>query len=93
MPVATTVTRSSSVISGSSEVPITTVALSEANALTVLPTVSNSSRRISIPAVMLTNTPRAPARSISSNSGLEIAISAASSARSSPEATPLPIIA
>ena len=73
--------------------PTTTIALSDAKALIELPTVSNSSMLISKPAVILTRIPRAPAKSTSSSNGLEIAASAASSARSSPEATPVPIIA
>jgi hypothetical protein len=60
-PVATTVTRSSSCISGSITVPTTTVAFSEANCLDVLPTSSNSPIARSMPAVTLTRMPRAPA--------------------------------
>jgi hypothetical protein len=46
-----------------------------------------------MPAVTLTRMPLAPARLMSSSSGLEIAASAASRARSSPVARPEPIIA
>ena len=73
--------------------PTTTVAFSEAKAFTALPTVSNSSMLMSIPAVIFTRIPRAPAKSTSSSRGLEIAASAASCALSSPEAVPEPIIA
>jgi len=48
---------------------------------------------ISSPAVTLTRIPRAPDRLISSSNGLAMAASAASRARSSPEAMPLPIMA
>ena len=72
-PVATTVTLSSSVISGSITVPTTTVASSDANSSMVSPTSENSPRDRSRPAVMLTRIPRAPCRSISSSSGLLMA--------------------
>ena len=42
---------------------------------------------------MLIKTPFAPLKEISSNNGLAIAFSAACIARSSPEASPVPIIA
>ena len=74
-------------------VPMTTVAFSEANSSTVRPTSENSPREMSVPAAMLTNTPRAPVKSISSSNGERIADSAASLARSSPLALPLPIMA
>src|SRR3990167_6043339 len=92
-PVTTTVTCNSSVNSGSITVPTTTVADSDAKALTASPTASNSPIDISMPAVILTNTPFAPLKSMSSNNGLEMAIAAASRARFSPLATPVPIIA
>ena len=55
---------------------------------------SSSSKSVrSGPAVMLISTPLAPLRLISSRSGLAIAFSAACTARSSPVASPVPIIA
>ncbi len=54
---------------------------------------SNSSMVIDEEPEMLTSTPRAPEMSISSSSGLAIACWAASAARRSPVATPMPIIA
>ena len=48
---------------------------------------------MSNPAVILTKIPLAPRKSTSSSSGLRTAASAASRARSSPRATPVPIIA
>ena len=48
---------------------------------------------MSIPAVILTKIPLAPVKSTSSSSGLEIAASAASCARSGPDADAVPIIA
>jgi hypothetical protein len=84
--VATTVTRIWLAMSGSITVPTTTVASSEANCLMTLPTSWNSPIDRSMPAVTLTRMPCAPARLMSSSSGLEIAASAASRARSSPAA-------
>ena len=69
------------------------VASSSAYCSTMLPTSVNSPRLRSSPAAMLTRIPLAPRRSISSSSGLRMAASAASSARLSPRATALPIIA
>ncbi len=74
-------------------VPTTTVASSSAKSRTVLPTSSNSPMDRLMPAVMLTRMPLAPARSISSSKGLLMAASAASRARCSPLALPVPIIA
>ena len=54
---------------------------------------STSNKVISRPPVMLIKTPRAPFIDTSSSSGLEIAASAASTARRSPSASPVPIIA
>src|ERR1700691_824037 len=92
-PVATTVTRIWFAMSGSMTVPTTTVASSDANCLMTLPTSWNSPIDRSIPAVTFTRMPWAPERLMSSSSGLEIAASAASRARSSPAALPDPIIA
>ena len=80
-------------MSGSITVPTTTVASSEAMSSIVAPTSENSPRERSRPAVMFTRMPRAPLRSMSSSSGLLIARSAASLARLSPLALPVPIIA
>src|SRR6185503_6311735 len=74
-------------------VPMTTVASSEANCLTVSPTSWNSPIDRSTPAVTFTSTPLAPDKLMSSSSGLEMAASAAMRARSWPLATPEPIIA
>src|SRR6185295_2901718 len=92
-PVATTVTRNSPSSVGSITVPTTTVASSAANCLTVLPTSSNSPIDRSRPAVTLTRMPCAPARLMSSRSGDDTAISAATRARCSPVPMPEPIIA
>ena len=54
---------------------------------------STSNSVMSAPPVMLIKTPRAPFIDTSSRSGLEIAASAASIARRSPSASPVPIIA
>src|SRR5262245_34045295 len=74
-------------------VPTTTVASSAANSLTVLPTSSNAPIDRSGPAVTLTRIPCAPARLMSSRSGEDTAISAATFARCSPVPMPEPIIA
>ncbi len=87
-PVATTVTRTSSCSSGSSAVPTTTVASSEANWWTTWPISSNSRIVRFGPAVTLTRMPQAPDRLTSSSNGLLIAASAAATARSSPRAMP-----
>ena len=92
-PVATIVTFRSSPISASITVPTTTVAWSDANSSTMLPTSVNSPMLRSGPAVTFTRIPRAPCRSTSSNSGLRIADSAASRARPSPDDRPVPIMA
>ena len=72
---------------------MTTVASSDANSSIVSPTSENSPRDKFSPAVIFTRMPRAPSRLTSSSSGLRIAASAASLARSGPDACPVPIIA
>ena len=54
---------------------------------------STSNNVMSMPPVMLMRTPRAPFIDTSSSKGFEIAASAASMARRSPSASPVPIIA
>ena len=54
---------------------------------------STSNSVMSRPPVMLISTPRAPRMEVSSSSGLLMAASAAFTARSSPSASPVPIIA
>ena len=87
------VTRSSSCISGSIEVPITTVASSEAMSLIMPPTSPNSPIDKSGPAVTFTKIPRAPRILVSSNNGLLKAFLAASEALVAPVAEAAPIIA
>ena len=54
---------------------------------------STSNKVMSVPAVILIKTPFAPLIDVSSSNGLAMACSAASVARRSPSASPVPIIA
>src|SRR5512143_377429 len=92
-PVATMVTRSASSMPSSSTWPTMTVASSAVKALMVFITSWISFILTVDEAVMLTSTPRAPARLTSSSSGLATACSAAMRARFSPLACAEPIIA
>ena len=93
IPVATTETRIIPSISGSSVVPTMMLASGSTLSRMMCAASSISKSFMSRPPVMLISTPRAPLRLISSSSGLAMAFSAACTARSSPEASPVPIMA
>ena len=92
-PVAIIVTRRRSSIASSITVPTITIASSAVNSLIVFITSWYSFILSPDDAVMLTSTPRAPARFTSSSSGLFTACCAATRARSAPPAIAEPIIA
>ena len=91
-PVAITVTRTSSPIDGSITAPKMTFAFASAAAVTTSAASFTSKRPTSGPAVTLSRIPVAPSIDDSS-SGDETAIRAASAARFSPAALPIPISA
>ena len=93
MPVATTETRIRPSILSSSAEPKMMLASGSTSSPILLAASSTSNKVMSGPPVMLMSTPRAPFIDTSSSSGFEMADSAASLARSSPSASPVPIIA
>ena len=93
MPVATTDTRTRPSRLWSKVAPRMMLA-SESTSSRMRVAASSTSYSVrSLPPVMEMSRPRAPRMVVSSSSGLEIAASAAASARFSPEASPVPIIA
>ena len=93
MPVATTETRMPPSRDSSKVEPKMMLASGSTSSRTRLAASSTSNRVMSGPPVMLIKTPLAPFMEMSSNSGLEIAASAASIERRSPAPSPVPIIA
>ena len=93
MPVATTETRILPFKFSLKAEPQMMLASGSTNSRMWFAASSTSIRRISSPPVIETITPFAPCIDTPSSSGLEIALSAASSARPSPSASPVPIIA
>ena len=93
MPVATTDTRMTPSSFSSKAEPKMMVASGSTSARIRLAASSTSNRVISMPPVMLIRTARAPFIELSSRSGLLMADSAASVARVSPDASPVPIMA
>ena len=93
MPVATTDTRILPVRVSSIAEPKMMLASSSTSSRMRLAAWSTSNSVRSSPPVMLISRPRAPAMLVSSSSGLLIAASAARTARFSPSASPVPIIA
>ena len=93
MPVATTDTRITPSRFSSSAVPIMILASASTSFLMMVAASSTSCRVTSNPPVIFISTPRAPRMELISNSGFAIATSAASRARDSPSASPVPIIA
>ena len=92
-PVTMAVTLISSARFSSMTTPMMMLASSWTFSWTVLLTASKSSMVMVDEPVILTSTPLAPETSISSSSGLEMAHLAASTARFSPLAIPIPIMA
>ena len=92
-PVAITVILTLPLISGSTTAPKMMLASSSAASWMIVDASHTSTSERSGPPVTLMMTPRAPFTRAPSSSGLEIARRAASTARSSPSATPVPIIA
>ena len=81
-------------MAGSTPAPMMMFDSSPTASCTIWPTVVKSVKLSSpSPPVMLTSTPVAPAMETLSSSGLESAICAASTARFSPEPTPVPMMA
>ena len=93
MPVATTETRIFPSMVSSNVDPKRILALSSTSCRIRFAASSTSNSVISGPPVMLISTPLAPSIVMSSSNGFEIADSAASMARLSPSASPVPIIA
>ena len=93
MPVATTETRITPSISWEKVEPKMMLASGSTSSRIRLAASSTSNRVRSMPPVMLMRTPRAPFIETSSSKGLLMAASAASTARFSPSASPVPIIA
>ena len=92
-PVAMTVIFTFPFSVGSTTAPKMMLASSSAASCTIDDASLTSTRDRSEPPVTLMITPRAPVTDAPSSSGLEIARRAASTARSCPSATPVPIIA
>ena len=93
MPVATTETRMMPSRLSSKVAPKMMLASASTSSRTRLAASSTSNSVMSRPPVMEMSRPLAPRMQTSSSSGLAIAFSAASMARLSPEASPVPIIA
>ena len=93
IPVATTDTRITPSSFSSKAEPKMMVASGSTSLRIRFAASSTSNRVISIPPVILIRTAFAPFIEVSSSNGLLIAASAASMARVSPEASPVPIIA
>ena len=93
IPVATTDTRIEPSMVVSSVEPTIILASGSTFSRIILAASSSSNKVRSYPPVILIKTPRAPFRLISSSSGLAMAFSAACTARFSPEASPVPIMA
>ncbi len=93
IPVATTETLILPSRLSSNVEPKMMLALSSTSSRILFAASSTSKRVISLPAVILISTPLAPLIEVSSNSGFAMAASAASIARRSPSASPVPIIA
>ena len=93
MPVATTETRIFPSNSVSKVEPTIMFALGSTSSRILFAASSSSKSVKSYPPVIFIKTPLAPRSEISSRSGLAIAFSDACTARSSPSASPVPIIA
>ncbi len=93
MPVATMETRIFPARASSKDEPKMMLASSSTSSLMRLAASSISNKVMSEPPVMLISTPLAPRIEQSSNSGLAKACSAALTARPSPSASPVPMIA
>ena len=92
-PVAMTVTITSSLITGLITAPKMILAAGSTSALMIAEASLSSLMPRSFPPVMFNSTARAPLIEPSSSSGLAIAFCAASVARMSPRATPVPMTA